>query len=254
MKFIENAKGLAQNPLGIIALFVSLIYGIACLVLSISISKLEGASERLPLIWFIIGFPMIILIAFVFLVTFHHEKLYSPSDYGNPDSFLKTLKGAEKFDPIQIDVAKVEEVGVEDKNVLNRLIVKAEGVNLNKGPFSDETKENVRMANDFFKSFMKSIDAMSYRPLFEELTFGAQAPEYFYLRCSFKKEHLNRKNVSPEEQIIIRVTRDDTGSLNMIGIGKDIIEKSPIDFANKVVDYIDKFAKRVLKSDLINKD
>ena len=93
MNFIENAKGLTKNPLGIIALFISLIYGFACLVLSTSISNLKEPTERLPLIWFIIGFPIIILIGFIFLVTKHHPKLYSPSDYGNSESFLKTIDG-----------------------------------------------------------------------------------------------------------------------------------------------------------------
>ena len=60
-KFLKDAKGFAKNPLSIIALFISLIYGFACLVLSTSISNLTGLSERLPLIWFIIIFPLLIL-------------------------------------------------------------------------------------------------------------------------------------------------------------------------------------------------
>lgn len=89
--FINNAKGLTRNPLGIIALFVSLIYGFACLVLSTSISNLHTSEERLPLIWFIIVFPIIILIAFISLVIKHHEKLYSPSDYRGDEAFIQTI-------------------------------------------------------------------------------------------------------------------------------------------------------------------
>ena len=147
--FFDQAKGLSRNPLGIIALFVSLIYGFACLVLSTSISNLHNDSERLPLVWFIIIFPIVILIAFLFLVTKHHGKLYSPSDYGSADSFLKTLEGAKKFDPIQIDVTP------KQKNISgdNSLVRKTEDINLNKGPFSPETKENVDLANFFLKNF-----------------------------------------------------------------------------------------------------
>ena len=68
--FIKNSKGLTRNPLGIIALFISLIYGFACLVLSTSLSNLIGITERLPLIWFIIGFPVLILISFILMVIF----------------------------------------------------------------------------------------------------------------------------------------------------------------------------------------
>src|SRR5258708_26394329 len=102
--FMTNSKGLTKNPLGIIALFVSLIYGFACLVLSTNLYNLKTEIERLPLIWFIILFPIIILLAFVFLVIKHHGKLYSPSDYGDNESFLKTLEGARKFEPIQVEL------------------------------------------------------------------------------------------------------------------------------------------------------
>jgi len=102
--FITAAKGLTRNPLGIIALFVSLIYGFACLVLSTSISNLHGDSERLPLIWFIIMFPLVILVAFIFLVIKHHEKLYSPSDYRGDESFIQTI------DKYRVKEKKLEEV------------------------------------------------------------------------------------------------------------------------------------------------
>lgn len=103
--FISNAKGLTKNPLGIIALFVSLIYGFACLVLSTSISNLHDDSERLPLIWFIIGFPLVILLAFIYLVVKHHEKLYSPSDYRADEAFIQTI-GREKVKEKQLKEVK----------------------------------------------------------------------------------------------------------------------------------------------------
>lgn len=101
---MERANGLSRNPLGIIALFVSLIYGFACLVLSTSISNLHDDSERLPLIWFIIIFPLVILVAFIFLVIKHHEKLYAPSDFRGDDSFIQTI------DKNKLKEKKLEEV------------------------------------------------------------------------------------------------------------------------------------------------
>jgi hypothetical protein len=89
LDFIDKTKGLTRNPLSIIALFVSLIYGFACLVLSTSLNNLSGQEERLPLIWFTIVFPIIILAAFVYLVIKHHHKLYGPSDYKDESNFIK---------------------------------------------------------------------------------------------------------------------------------------------------------------------
>lgn len=88
--FLSAAKGLARNPLGIIALFIALIYGFATLLLGIAAEKLAEA-ERCPLIWFIVLFPVMVLAVFYRLVTNHHGKLYSPRDYQNDRSFLDTL-------------------------------------------------------------------------------------------------------------------------------------------------------------------
>lgn len=52
--FGETAKGLARNPLEIIALFIVLVYGFASLVTAFAGSFSSG--ERLPLIYFLIGF------------------------------------------------------------------------------------------------------------------------------------------------------------------------------------------------------
>jgi len=110
--FMKNTKGLTKNPLGIIGLFISLIYGFACLVLSTSISNLDSANERIPLIWFIIIFPLIILGAFLFLVVNHHEKLYAPSDFRDDGSFIETMQNR------RINEKKDEEINllVEAKN------------------------------------------------------------------------------------------------------------------------------------------
>ena len=85
---MHKAQGLTRNPLGIIALFISLIYGFACLVLGFAGGQLT-VCERQPLIWFLIGFPILILGSFVFLVVNHHKKLYAPSDYKDERNFFK---------------------------------------------------------------------------------------------------------------------------------------------------------------------
>jgi len=112
-EFMDKAKGLTRNPLGIIALFVSLIYGFACLVLSTSISNLHGQEERLPLIWFIILFPLLILGAFTYLVIYHHKKLYAPSDYKDEKNFVNAFIGNK-------DVSSdLEKVNIQLKSLTN---------------------------------------------------------------------------------------------------------------------------------------
>ena len=74
--FGKTAKGLAKNPLGIIALFIVLIYGFASLVVAFSDKLVAG--ERVPLIWFLVVFPCLVLAVFGWLVSRHHTKLYAP--------------------------------------------------------------------------------------------------------------------------------------------------------------------------------
>ena len=77
--FGETAKSLARNPLGIIALFIVLVYGFAALVTAFSGSF--SAGERTPLVYFLVCFPVLVLAVFTWLVARHSGKLYSPSDF-----------------------------------------------------------------------------------------------------------------------------------------------------------------------------
>jgi len=85
--FGKTAKGLAKNPLGIIALFIVLVYGFAALVAAFASSLSEA--ERLPLIWFLVLFPVLVLTVFGWLVSRHARKLYGPSDYKDEENYIR---------------------------------------------------------------------------------------------------------------------------------------------------------------------
>lgn len=80
------ARDLARNPLGIVALFIVLVYGFAALVTGASPLS---PSERLPLIWFLVSFPVLVLAVFGWLVSQHSDKLFAPSDFKNDEDFLR---------------------------------------------------------------------------------------------------------------------------------------------------------------------
>ena len=106
---MNQAKGLTKNPLGIIALFISLIYGFACLVVGFSGKNLV-TEERIVLIYFLIVFPILILITFIFLVVYHHKKLYAPSDYKDEKNFFKG------FENPQIAKMDIAQLSTEEKS------------------------------------------------------------------------------------------------------------------------------------------
>jgi hypothetical protein len=82
-RFGETTKGIARGPLGVMALFVVLFYGFASIVVVFS-EELQSI-ERIPVIWFLVLFPVVVLTAFAWLVSRHHAKLYAPLD-GWPDA------------------------------------------------------------------------------------------------------------------------------------------------------------------------
>jgi len=120
-EFMNGAKGLSKNPLGIIALFISLIYGIAALVLTVS-SGLD-TNQKWPIILFIVTFPFFILVAFCILVIWHHTKLYAPSDFKDEGNFIKISSEVQsKKVAIEIEEVINESNGIsvsEAKQVVN---------------------------------------------------------------------------------------------------------------------------------------
>ena len=85
--FGDTARSLARNPLGIIALFIVLVYGFASLVTAFAGSF--TSAERLPLIYFLIFFPVLVLGVFSWLVSKHSGKLFAPSDFKDEENYVK---------------------------------------------------------------------------------------------------------------------------------------------------------------------
>lgn len=84
--FAESAKGFTKSPLGIIALFIVLVYGFATLAVVFGDNFKDYIA---PLIYFLVFFPVIVFIGFLWLVSKHHDKIYGPSDFRNEENFLK---------------------------------------------------------------------------------------------------------------------------------------------------------------------
>jgi CheY-like chemotaxis protein len=85
-QFGDMAKSLAGNPLGIIALFIVLVYGFAALVTS---TTSFSGNERIPLIYFLVFFPVLVLGVFAWLVSRHSNKLFAPSDFRDEENYVK---------------------------------------------------------------------------------------------------------------------------------------------------------------------
>ena len=116
-----------KNPLGVIGIFLVLTEAIASFVITKS-NLIEYQNNIL--IAFIVIFPFIVLIVFYDLVTKHHEKLYSPSDFKDEKNFVSTYNSytqtSEISESSNIDMEQnarlntiENEISVSNENFLN---------------------------------------------------------------------------------------------------------------------------------------
>ena len=171
--FATTAKGLARNPLGIIALFIVLIYGFAALTLGFN-SRLEAA-ERVPLVWFLVLFPVAVLILFGWLVSRHHEKLYAPSDYRSDDIFLKK-------EITQRHTAELRADGEELKNRVRETIENLSGESRAK-EIADRVATQIEEATTVTveaNDFLRRPDAVFSYPIAAFETLGDLTDEVYF--------------------------------------------------------------------------
>lgn len=83
----DSAKSLARNPLGIIALFIVLVYAVASIVITMAKAEFY-ANPFHPAVLFLTAFPILVLLVFTYLVIRHHRNLYAPEDYKDQRDFF----------------------------------------------------------------------------------------------------------------------------------------------------------------------
>lgn len=77
-----------NNPLTIIAIFAALAEVAGTVALATVDKSLQGT-----FVWFVMGFPVLLVLAFFGTLNFNPKVLYAPSDFKNEENFLNTLIG-----------------------------------------------------------------------------------------------------------------------------------------------------------------
>lgn len=101
--------GPIKNPLTIIAIFAA----IAEISGTIVLPFIAPANQAIY-VWFLIIFPILLIILFFLTLNFNHKVLYAPSDYQNEDNFLRSLPRA----TLAEKALKIEEEIAEDIKVV----------------------------------------------------------------------------------------------------------------------------------------
>lgn len=179
-----------NNPLTIIAIFAAL----AEVNATIAIGLID-ASLHSVFIWFVIGFPTLLVILFFLTLNYNTKVMYSPSDFKDDETFVQSLYG-------KLDNNEKEKTDKED--IINRLSNLELRINTNiekmlgeikvdnpkleeeirkiKEQLKESTDENIK---EFISEF--KIDIKLKEKLIEYRNF----PAYFVLIESLLKSNAN---------------------------------------------------------------
>lgn len=127
--------GPIKNPLTIIAIFAAIAEISGTIVL-----PFIAPANQATYVWFLIIFPILLIILFFITLNFNHKVLYAPSDYQNEDNFLRSLPRAtlaEKALKIEAEIAE-EATAVEAPIVEQRPVLKV-GEPKSKIEYSEES-------------------------------------------------------------------------------------------------------------------
>ena len=98
--------GTIKNPLTIIAIFAAIAEISGTIVLPFIAESNQGTY-----VWFLMIFPLLLVVLFFLTLNFNHRVLYAPSDYKDEKNFLKSFQPAsptEREEKLRTQVREIE--------------------------------------------------------------------------------------------------------------------------------------------------
>ena len=145
--------GTIKNPLTIIAIFAAIAEISGTIVLPFINAEHQGLY-----IWFLMIFPLVLVITFFLTLNFNHKVLYAPSDYKNEDNFLRSFQKASFIE-------KARKIDAEIENLENIQIM------------GNQSEEPIKQDDLSYKKLIKRSTQATYY-LAEELVFAKLAKEF----------------------------------------------------------------------------
>jgi hypothetical protein len=152
-----------SNPLTIIAIFA----GLAEVAGTVSI-KLVSPDLQHIFVWFIMVFPVFLVLLFFFTLNFNSEKLYAPSDFRNDESFLSTLKEKQRV------IVDLEAINMRLEEAKRSIVEEAEKI-------AGAVQENER------RSIMKLV-TQELKQIQEQVEIAKKSASNIFVEVSSKEE------------------------------------------------------------------
>lgn len=207
MNNIGDKNNFLKNPIGVIGIFLVLTEAIASTV--IVKSNLNDMQNTI-LVIFVVAFPCLVLVVFYILVTRHHEKLYSPSDYKDEKNFVNTYNNATQKSEvrrIECDYGTFEEKTSKDivsiKKSLADIIKFQKKIlpNVEKDVLSDEDKENLTESMDEYLTEIEDIMTLKVdvTPMYKSDKFVEELIRQGYSASLYRFEREEKKVIRNAE-------------------------------------------------------
>lgn len=149
-----------QNPLGIIAIFASLAEVFGTVVL-----KFLPNNIQMIFVWFVICFPVLIVLLFFFVLYKKPENFYSPDYYKNDNNFLQAIR--QKLNILGNEVANDSTVPQDIREKVQQKIDLAQEQLSEINIVNDEDK--ISLIIDGFRIEANTVKSF-YRNVFDYLT------------------------------------------------------------------------------------
>jgi hypothetical protein len=97
--------GFIRNPLTVIGIFAAIAEVSGTVVL-----PLIAEANQLLFTWFLMGFPVMLVLLFFATLNFNHKVLYAPSDFKGEENFFKPLSAVssgERVEKLKVEVSEI---------------------------------------------------------------------------------------------------------------------------------------------------
>jgi hypothetical protein len=145
---VEKIKRI-NNPLTIIAIFAAL----AEINATIAIGLIDKDLHQI-FIWFVIGFPTLLVVLFFLTLNYNTKVMYSPSDYHDDKSFIDLLGGyygdkkdkGDEIDPLKLSTDIESKITEKLEGKLDEILKKSKNPELQKE--IEELKNQIKTVSD----------------------------------------------------------------------------------------------------------
>jgi hypothetical protein len=181
------------TPLTVVALFC----GLAEIAATVALSLVKEDSQPV-FIWFVMLFPVLLLLLFFLTLNFNARVLYGPGDFKDEKHFIASM-GISGFGEASRIVVKPDEKGRH---------LDPEGAHLLLPPSdSSEDQACIVAANEFFKETTQQLDHLSKKGAIANLIFEALSWEYYLVTVVLSKDWIRGRQADTYHFLVQPIPR-----------------------------------------------